>query len=154
MLEKKSNSRVKLSAAYSTFRNLQREDLIAMGGFTIALKPKQVLHVPSGYVIVEFSLTPHSIISHWSNLLPWQSQIDGIKDDLELITDMLHTELKEVDSNMVDVEETSESLSPAYLAKFEAQLNVANVLIDMANTARWGGWGWRQVCFFSCIVMI
>ena len=103
------------------------------------LKPKQAILIPHGTVSAELSLTPHSIISHWSWALPTVSvEPEVLRAKIDLAEDMLATELKLLDSPVPAIEKDFK-MSAGYLSKLESQLQAAGLLLEVLEPLR-PGW--------------
>lgn len=59
-----------INTVYAGLTGMQPDTLADLGGFAIALKPRQVLLIPPGMVIVEVSLSASNIVSWWNWLQP------------------------------------------------------------------------------------
>lgn len=63
-------SQVDLTQLSNALVKLNASTLESIGGFSIALKPKQVLLTPPGMILIESPLGENCIFSHWQYLVP------------------------------------------------------------------------------------
>ena len=59
-----------LQAIHSGLTGMLPDTLWELGGFTVTLKPKQILLIPPGMITVELALSSSNIVSWWCWLQP------------------------------------------------------------------------------------
>ena len=109
--------------------SLPLDDLWALGGFAIAVQPKQVLEVPGGYLLAETPLSAKALVISWTSFrpveLPWADEIKeaaaGVEADLKLESPLA--------KEMPDPKTSNKE----FLLKMKAQLEIAPKVVEWAK---------------------
>lgn len=109
--------------------SLSLPQLWEVGGFAVALQPKQVLEIPAGYLIAETNLSDKSVSISWNSFraeashLDWEAHIAAAQDLVEADLALASDDSKPRPADLPDL--ASES-SRSYLNKVKIQLLIAH----------------------------
>ena len=104
------------------FVSLTSEELFSMGGFAVALQPKQVLEIPAGYLIAQTALSAGNIIVHWVGARADKNQL-GYGHILDFASVVVQNDLDSASLSELD---------KAFLKRLSDQISVGKVLLPWA----------------------